>query len=174
MSCFSGRPEFIQHSFCLAGLLPDQEANTSLPGTPLELLNMLSEAMLEPEVVDLESEVVDLESEVVDLESEEEPMDTHTVNQVNQVTEKIDLTLDQDDTENEVDQMKDEDATPNEIKKTEQQKEKTDECLEITSESTDFSHSSPVSETPSHNSEQNHLSESALDPSACQTDSANR
>lgn len=173
MSCFSGRPEFIQHSFCLARLLPDQEAHTNLPGTPLELLNMLSEAMLEPEVVDLESEVVDLESEIVDLESEEEPMDTHTIDQVNQVTEKIDLTLDQDDTENEVDQM-DEDAMPIEIKKTEQQKEKTDECLEIASESTDLSHSSPVSETPSHNSEQDHFSESALDPSACQTDSANR
>ncbi|XP_067304352.1 pogo transposable element with ZNF domain isoform X2 [Pseudorasbora parva] len=161
MSCFSARPEFIQHSFCLARLLPDQEAHTNLPHTPLELLNILSEAMLGPEVVDLESE-------------EDEPMDTHTVDKVNQITEKIDLTLDQDDAENEVDQMKDENATAIEIKKTEQQKEKTDEYLEIESESTDFSHSSPESETPSHNSDQDNFSESVLQPSACQTDSANR
>lgn len=161
MSCFSGKTEFIQHSFCLARVLPDQEAHTNLPGNPLELFNMLSETTLGPEVVDLESE-------------EEEPMDTHTVDKVSQVTEKIDLTLDQDDTENEVEQMKDKDVTPIEIKKTEQQKEKNDECVEIASESTDFSHSSPESETPSHNSEQDNFSESGLDPSTCQTDSANR
>lgn len=160
MSCFSSKPEFIQHSFCLAHVIPDQEAHTNLPSNPLELLNMLSEATLGPEVVDLESE--------------EEPMDTH-IDKVSQVTEKIDLTLDQDDTENEVDQIKDKDVTPTEIKKTEQQKEKTDECVEIASgESTDFSHSSPESETPSHNSEQENFSESGLDPSTCQTDSANR
>uniref|UniRef100_A0A9J7X5C0 Pogo transposable element derived with ZNF domain b n=1 Tax=Cyprinus carpio carpio TaxID=630221 RepID=A0A9J7X5C0_CYPCA len=133
MSCFSGRPEFIQHSFCLARLLPDQEAHANLPGTPLELLNKLSEATLEPEVVDLESAA-----------EEEEPMDTHTVDKVSQVTEKIDLTQEPEDAENEeVSETKDEDAMPIEIKKTMQQKEKTDECLEIASESTDFSHSSP-------------------------------
>uniref|UniRef100_A0A8C1SD63 Pogo transposable element derived with ZNF domain b n=1 Tax=Cyprinus carpio TaxID=7962 RepID=A0A8C1SD63_CYPCA len=121
MSCFSGRPEFIQHSFCLARLLPDQEAHANLPGTPLELLNKLSEATLEPEVVDLESAA-----------EEEEPMDTHTVDKVSQVTEKIDLTQEPEDAENEeVSETKDEDAMPIEIKKTMQQKEKTDECLEI-------------------------------------------
>ncbi|KAL1259794.1 hypothetical protein QQF64_010371 [Cirrhinus molitorella] len=160
MSCFSGRPEFIQHSFCLAGLLPDQEAHTNLPGTPVELLNKLSEVTLKPEVVDLESE--------------EEPMDTH-VDKVSQVTEKIDLTLDTEDTENEeVIETKDEDAIPTEIKKTQTKKEKTDECLEVASESTDFSHSSPESVNPTHNSEQDHFSESGQDANACQTGSANR
>uniref|UniRef100_A0A8C1JIL5 Pogo transposable element derived with ZNF domain b n=1 Tax=Cyprinus carpio TaxID=7962 RepID=A0A8C1JIL5_CYPCA len=87
MSCFSGRPEFIQHSFCMARLLPDQEAHTNLPGSPLELLNMLSAATLETEVVDLDSE-------------EEEPMDAHTVDKVSQVTEKIDLTQEPEDEKN--------------------------------------------------------------------------
>uniref|UniRef100_A0A671L111 Pogo transposable element derived with ZNF domain b n=1 Tax=Sinocyclocheilus anshuiensis TaxID=1608454 RepID=A0A671L111_9TELE len=160
MSCFSGRPEFIQHSFCLARLLPDQEAHTDLPGSPLELLNKLSVATLEPEVVDLDSE------------EEEEPMDTHTVDKVSQVTEKIDLTQEPEDEE--VSQTKDEDAMPIEIKNTEQQKERTDECLEIASESTDVSHSSPESEPPSHNSEQDQFSESGQDANVYQTDSANR
>uniref|UniRef100_A0A673IVM5 Pogo transposable element derived with ZNF domain b n=1 Tax=Sinocyclocheilus rhinocerous TaxID=307959 RepID=A0A673IVM5_9TELE len=166
MSCFSGRPEFIQHSFCLARLLLDQEVHANLPGTPLELLNKLSEATLGPEVVDLESAEED---------DEEEPMDTHTVDKVSQVTEKIDLTQEPEDTENEeVSETKDEDAMPIEIKKTEQQKERTDECLEIASESTDFSHSSPESETPSHNSEQDNFSESGQDANTYQTDLANR
>ncbi len=160
MSCFSGRPEFIQQSFCLARLLPDQEAHTNLPGSPLELLNKLSAATLEPEVVDLDSEE----------EEEEEPMDTHTVDKVSQITEEIDLTQEPEDEE--VSQTKDEDAMPIEIKNTEQQKERTDECLEIASESTDVSHSSPESETPSHNSKQDKFSESGQD--AYQTDSANR
>uniref|UniRef100_A0A9J7XI82 Pogo transposable element derived with ZNF domain b n=1 Tax=Cyprinus carpio carpio TaxID=630221 RepID=A0A9J7XI82_CYPCA len=158
MSCFSGRPEFIQHSFCMARLLPDQEAHTNLPGSPLELLNMLSAATLETEVVDLDSE-------------EEEPMDAHTVDKVSQVTEKIDLTQEPED---EVSQTKDEDVMPIEIKNTEQQKKRTDECLEIASESTDVSHSSPESETHSHNSEQDQFSESGQDANAYQTDSANR
>uniref|UniRef100_A0A8C1SJ21 Pogo transposable element derived with ZNF domain b n=1 Tax=Cyprinus carpio TaxID=7962 RepID=A0A8C1SJ21_CYPCA len=157
MSCFSGRPEFIQHSFCLARLLPDQEAHTNLPGSPLELLNMLSAATLEPEVVDLDSE--------------EEPMDAHTVDKGSQVTEKIDLTQEPED---EVSQTKDKDVMPIEIKNTEQQKKRTDECLEIASESTDVSHSSPESETHSHNSEQDQFSESGQDANAYQTDSANR
>ncbi|XP_073781222.1 pogo transposable element with ZNF domain isoform X2 [Danio rerio] len=151
MSCFSSRPEFIQHSFCLAHLLPDQETHTDLPGTSVELLNILSEATLGPEVVDLESA------------DEEEPMDTHSVDNV---TEKIDLTEEQEDTENELNDDK--------AKNTEQQKETNDECLEIASESTDFSHSSPEHETPSHNSEPDHLSESGLDANTDQTDSANR
>ncbi|XP_058602365.1 LOW QUALITY PROTEIN: pogo transposable element with ZNF domain [Onychostoma macrolepis] len=159
MTCFSGRPEFIQQSFCLSRLLPDQEAHTNLPGSPLELLNKLSVATLEPEVVDLDSE-------------EEEPMDTHTVDKVSQVTEKIDLTQEPEDEV--VSQTKDEDAMPVEIKNTEQQKERTDECLEIASESTDVSHSSPESETPSHNSEQDQFAESGQDVNAYQTDSANR
>ncbi len=150
MSCFSGRPEFIQQSFCLARLLPDQEAHTNLPGSPLELLNTLSTATLEPDVVDLDSE--------------EEPMDTPTVVKVSQITEKIDLTQEPED----------EDAMPTEIKNTEQQKERTDECLEIASESTDVSHSSPESETPSHNSEPDQFSESGQDANAYQTNSANR
>ncbi len=127
----------------------------------MELLNKLSAATLEPEVVDLDSE---------EEEEEEEPMDTHTVDKVSQITEEIDLTQEPEDEE--VSQTKDEDAMPIEIKNTEQQKERTDECLEIASESTDVSHSSPESETPSHNSKQDKFSESGQD--AYQTDSANR
>uniref|UniRef100_A0A8C2C654 Pogo transposable element derived with ZNF domain b n=1 Tax=Cyprinus carpio TaxID=7962 RepID=A0A8C2C654_CYPCA len=131
--------------------------HTNLPGSPLELLNMLSAATLEPEVVDLDSE--------------EEPMDAHTVDKGSQVTEKIDLTQEPED---EVSQTKDKDVMPIEIKNTEQQKKRTDECLEIASESTDVSHSSPESETHSHNSEQDQFSESGQDANAYQTDSANR
>uniref|UniRef100_A0A8C2CBW5 Pogo transposable element derived with ZNF domain b n=1 Tax=Cyprinus carpio TaxID=7962 RepID=A0A8C2CBW5_CYPCA len=108
---------------------------------------------------------------LVDLDSEEEPMDAHTVDKGSQVTEKIDLTQEPED---EVSQTKDKDVMPIEIKNTEQQKKRTDECLEIASESTDVSHSSPESETHSHNSEQDQFSESGQDANAYQTDSANR
>ncbi|XP_065154587.1 pogo transposable element with ZNF domain isoform X4 [Paramisgurnus dabryanus] len=153
MTCLSSKPEFIQHSFCLARLIPEhsQEEHTDLPGTPMELIRLLSDATLGPDVV-----------EIVE---EEESMDTCTVSKVNPVEEKIDLTEEPDIVDDEVTQIDDEDITEkNEI-------ERNEDCLEITSESTDVSHSSPESEAGSDNSEKD-ISESCHDTSADQTDAA--
>ncbi|XP_057195710.1 pogo transposable element with ZNF domain isoform X1 [Triplophysa rosa] len=154
MSCFSRKPEFIQHSFCLARLIPDhsQEEHTNLPGNPLELINLLLDAVSGPEVVEIDSA------------DEEEPMETCTVSKTNLVEEPIDLTEEPEIVENEDDQTDDEDKTPTERNKIESQtQERTEDCLEIASESTDISQSSPKSDAGSNNSEQDNFSESCQD-----------
>ncbi|XP_073728435.1 pogo transposable element with ZNF domain isoform X3 [Misgurnus anguillicaudatus] len=155
MTCFSSKPEFIQHSFCLARLIPEHshEEHTDLPGTPTELIRLLSDATLGPDVV-----------EIVE---EEESMDTCTVNKANPVDEKIDLTQEPDIVDDEVNQIDDDDEDITEKKEI----ERNEDCLEITSESTDDSHSSPESEAASDNSEKD-ISESCHDTSADQTDAA--
>lgn len=157
MSCFSRKPEFIQHSFCLARLIPDQsqEEHTNLPGNAMELLTLLSDAVFRPEVVEIDSA------------DEEEPKEKIPED------EPIDLTEEPETVENEVEQTADEDGTPtgkDEIKP--QTPERTENCLEIANESTDVSQSSPISDAASRNSEQDNFSESCQDADADQTDFA--
>ncbi|TRY86381.1 hypothetical protein DNTS_012149 [Danionella cerebrum] len=149
MSCFFSKPEYMQHAFCLAHVLPVQETHTNFPETSLELLNLLLEAILGPEVVDLESE------------DEDEPMDTHSVERVSQLTEKIDLTQDQEAMDQSQENLGG------------KEKGRVDEWFEISSDSTEFSHSSPEPESPSHIQEPD-ASESGQEVNTSQTDSVKR